>query len=393
MKELVNLFNGFANTKFGIGTGILAFIFGTGFLITNERDFKRTYDTINEAESVVVEAKDVNLLDAQLEGKLIYGVSKTQTDDTLTDELFEVAINAVKLVRNVEYYQWVEKESTETYEDSDGDTHSETTYTYNKEWSDKPVNSNQFNRPQSYTNTVLLEIEDRTVYADLVRWGAYKLPPFLKSKIDGDTSITVELSKEKKAEWENTLRQRYKQSENRDKREYLHVAKANSTVYLGINPDSPEIGDVRITIKHIPPGSDLSIIAQVQGNTFTEYTAKNGNTFFSIKNKIVPMKHMFIDEHISNTAYAWWYRLLGFLCVSFAFRCMFNLLTTLFLKIPVLGNILNVGIKMVCFVLGFVWSSVVIAVAYMFYRPITGAIILVVAVVAFLLLKRKGKTA
>ena len=96
----------------GIGTGITLFIIGTIMLFWNEGSYVKDKTSIKEAQSVVVEVDDVSSLNPDLNGKLIYGVSKVQTDEILNDELFGVSVNAVNIWRLVEYYQLVEEKRT-----------------------------------------------------------------------------------------------------------------------------------------------------------------------------------------------------------------------------------------------------------------------------------------
>ena len=394
MSSISDIWNFVANTKIGKGSGITAFIFGTFFLIITERDYKRTRDVIIEAESIVVKANDVSLQDAELDGKLIYGVSKTRTDDILTDGIFEVKVNAVKLIRSIEYYQWVEIKHTETYENYEGKERTRTVYTYEKQWTDKLIDSEKFKEPK-HRNRMIIEVGSMEKYADLVYWGAYELPLFLKSKVDGATPIMIEVSKGGKAAWENRLKESVLKHNEQDSAsladEYFHLFRAN-TVHLGADPASPRIGDMRATVTYIPPGRDLSVIAQVQENTLTEYVSpKNGKSFHSVQNGVVDIETMFKEEYDTNTATTWAYRLIAFFFVLFGLRCMFNIVTNLFSKIPVLGSIVNVGASLGCFVIGLVWSALIAGIAFLFYRPLTGLIVLLVAAGLIWLLKKKGE--
>ena len=393
MSSIGDIWNFVANTKIGKGSGIAVFIFGTFFLIITERDYKRNRDVILEAESIVVEANDVSLPDAELDGKLIYGVSKIRTDDILADGLFEVKVNAVKLIRSVEYYQWVEVKQTESDKNYEGKERTRTVYTYERQWTDKPVDSEKFEKPQ-YRNRVIIEVRGMEKYADLVYWGAYELPLFLRSNVDGVTPVMIEISRGGKAAWENRLRESALKHNGQDSSsladEYFHLFRAN-TVHLGANPASPRVGDMRATVTYIPPGRDLSVIAQVQGSTLAEYVSpKNGKSFHSVQNGVVSLEAMFKEEYATNTASTWAYRLIGFCFILFGLRCMFNLVTNLFAKIPVLGSIVNVGASSGCLFIGLVWSSIIVGVAFLFYRPLTGLIVLLVAVGLIWLLKKKG---
>ena len=380
-----------ANSKFGIGGGIMAVFTGTLMLISNERDFKMIGDAIREAESVVVELDDANSLDTEMDGKLTYGVSTIQTDEFVVDELFDVSINAIKLTRVVKYYQWVEIEEEESDDES-----SYTTYYYEKQWTDAPVNSSKFNDSRYRSdNWVIMEIDNLTKWADIVNWGAYILPQFIKKEIKGENPVTINLSPQVKEMFEkalvkcasgHTASALIKASDH----EYVHNFKVN-TLHFGTDPSKPAIGDVRVEINHIPPGGDLSVIAQVMGNTFTEYIAKNGRTFFSVYNGNDSMEKMFKREHSNNAWNAWAMRVFLTILVILGMRFTLKPVNMLFSRIPLLGSIVNVGIKIATTMLGLAWSLIVIALAWFFYRPLITLIIFTVVAAIIFLLKKMGE--
>jgi len=51
----------------------------------------------------------------------------------------------------------------------------------------------------------------------------------------------------------------------------------------------------------------------------------------------------------------------------------------------------NMGVGLVCSVIGFVWSLLIISIAWLFYRPIIGISLIVVATAAIWLLWKKSK--
>ena len=374
-------------SKFG---GFSLFIFATVMLFWNEGNYKETRDAIQEAESVAVHVEDVSAASAEWEGQLIHGTAKAQTDEWLYDPLFGVSINAVRLNRNVRYYQWEEEEETEEYTDSDGDTHTTTTYSYYRTWTSKPIDSDRFHRKQGHTNHVLLEIESMETYAEQVLWGAYTLPLFLKSAMDSILTVTtLALPESIASAWKEKLAQSVrKQALREPENDYLT---ANSRrVYMGANPDAPAIGDVYVFFTYVPPGLNLSLIAQVEGNSFIKYAAKNGRTFYSTYNGVSDMSEMFREEFSRNASAAWTLRITLLLCIMVALSGMLQWLVKLSARIPVLGTLVQAGVKMICLLLGLSWTLFVIAIAWLFYRPITSLILLGVILLFILVLRRKG---
>ena len=402
------------NSLKGVVSGFLMFIIGTILLFWNEGNYVKTKNSINEAQSVVVKVDDVSSLNADLNGKLVYGVSKALTNDILTDALFDVSVNAVKLSRKVEYYQWKESSKSETRDKIGGGQETITTYDYKKEWTSSPENSSSFADP-SYqgANKVLTTIEDKTQVANHVSWGAYALPSFIKNAISGNTPVNIQLSEESKAAWRKTLAipevqapaQTASQTAAQDDlfsmgstttttttapvAEYIHVS--GNTVYLGENPSVPAIGDVRVSLSYTPPGGDLSVIAQVQGDTFTQYVAKNGKSFSSVQNGVVSAEQMFESEHSANSMITWILRLVGLFLVMGGLKSMFSILPAIFKVLPFLGNVVGAGVSLVCSVVGFVWAFLIVAISWMFYRPLIGILFLVLAIAGIWFLNKKAK--
>ena len=62
--------------------------------------------------------------------------------------------------------------------------------------------------------------------------------------------------------------------------------------------------------------------------------------------------------------------------------------------VPLLGKIVGVGTGLFCFVFGLAWSLMIIALAWLFYRPLIGIIILAAAggLIALLYSRRSAKT-
>ena len=59
--------------------------------------------------------------------------------------------------------------------------------------------------------------------------------------------------------------------------------------------------------------------------------------------------------------------------------------------LPFLGNIANLGVGLVSWVLGLAWSLVVIAIGWLVYRPVLGVALLVAAAALIWFLGKKSK--
>ena len=391
----------------GIASGFLMFIAGTVLLFWNEGNFVKTKKSLQEAEGVLVEMHDVSTVDPSLDGKLIHATGFAHTDDVLSDGLFGINETAIALSRKVEYYQYTEKSSSQTKDRIGGGQETVTTYTYEKKWVLSPVNSANFKDPDyQSTNFVLTTVEDKTQRAQNVSLGAYKLPAFMISSISGSIPAEVKLSEDELKQWEKVITETEKAmkgvsveslaekvAENATARimndtvKRVHVN--NNVVYFGKSTSVPAIGDVRVMLTKVMP-ADISIIAQVVGNTFEQYTAKNGKTVSGVSMGTVSAEKMFAGKHSSNNMWTWILRLVGIFLVIGGLKSMFSILPTLFKVLPFLGNIVGAGVGLVCTIFGGAWSLLIIGISWLFYRPLVGVPLLLVAIAGIWFLKKKA---
>ena len=412
-----------------IAAGAVLFVIGTVLLFWNEGNYIKTYRAIKEAESAAVPMDNPASVDPTYEGKLVHASALATTQDILRDDLFGVSVNAIKLFRKVEYYQWQENESTAIQDEIGGGQKTTTEYTYQKQWEPKPVASDAFKDPQYRgTNTVLTTVENREQLAETVTFGGYTLPEFIKTSISGEVPVEVQLTDEQIQQWETVLTGPPPVAEQptapipgappldtatidtmswdttsidvtsttptptavAQKKNPHHVHIANNTVYFGASPAAPQVGDVKITLTKVLP-AEISIIAKVNGSTFGRYTAKNGKTFSSFRMGVVSADEIFQGEHSSNTMIMWILRVVGVLVVVMSLKLTFSILPSLFKILPFLGNLVGAGVGLFCILGGVSWSLLVIAVAWLFYRPLIAVVLLVLVGAAIYYLSQASK--
>ena len=376
-----------AGSAKGMIGGLLMFIIGTCLLWWNEGRTVRTAKAIGDAASHVESVADVSKVDASLNGKLIHASAFADTKDTLTDDLFGVREQAIKLDRKVEYYQWVEHSQTKKRDKVGGGEETITTYTYEQEWVKKPVNSSNFKESRyRNANRVLSQVEERNEMAQHVTFGAYTLPESFVASISGSEPVEVRMTEEQRFTWDERLHMLMPKVNT----ETSLVHTSANTVYLGLSPNSPQVGDVRVTFTKVPP-ADISLIAQVDGSTFKAYRAKNGQSFSRVQMGTVSADEMILQARSENNLWAWVLRVIGILLVVGGLKGMFGLLPMLFKVLPFLGSIVDAGVGLVSWILGLAWSLIIIAIAWLVFRPIIGISLLVLAIAGIVFLKRRGK--
>lgn len=414
-----------SNSLKGIGIGFLLLLGGTALLWWNEGRTVQITQMLEEAQTVAVHVEDVSKPDPSLNGKLIHATAFTQTKDSLNDLTFGVGCVAIQLERKVQYYQWVEHSETETKDKTGGSQETVTTYYYKQEWIGNPVNSQEFKDPDYQNkNFVLMDIENKSYMAENVTFGAYKLPKDLIGSISGTVPMELSLSEERLSEWNRDIKKSFESTSASTvnntaavagetstiaegdsvkvetvattetgqivKQDYNYVHVNGNVLYFGKNPNNPQVGDVSVTFTKIMPG-DTSVIAVVSGNNLQSYIAKNGKKLSVLTSGAVSMDEMFETEHLSNSIISWVLRFIGLFLVVSGLKGIFGILVDLLRVLPFLADIVGLGVGLICKVLGLVWSLLVIAAAWLFYRPVTAGILLAVIVVLIAYLVKRGK--
>lgn len=388
-----NWFSRLGNSFKGIGTGILLIVAATVLLWWNEGRTVRTGDAIAEAQMVTEPIPSIDKIDSAFEGKMVYATGRAVTKDELTDPVFGVKVNAIKLRRKVEYYQWVEHSKSEKRTKLGGGEETVTTYSYSAEWVDSPVNSQSFKKREGHENKTRINSENMSWLAPNVTFGAYRFPEFLSRSIGGEKALNLSLSDEQRAELQKAF---FAPNTNLETSQVLGQQGASmihiqgNTLYVGRQPGTPSIGDVRVTFFETP-AAEVSILAKVNGDTFVPFRASNGNTFSRLSMGVQDMNSMFDAAKSSNATMAWILRGLGVVLCIAGFGMIFAPLKVLADVIPLLGSIVGAGTGLVAGLLGSAWSLVIIAIAWIRFRPVLGFCLLGAALTLVILLFIKGR--
>ncbi|MBO4826843.1 MAG: TMEM43 family protein [Prevotella sp.] len=417
------------NSFGGIGTGFLLFLAGTALLWWNEGRAVKTDKMLNEAEGVTVEMEDVSKIDPEFEGKLVHASAFANTTDSLIDPDFNVGAQAIGLERHVEYFQWVEHASSQSKDKLGGKQETVTTYTYTKEWTSRPQSSESFHDPAYQNkNFTMKQSDNLRLKAENVMFGAYKMNDYQIGAISNSQPIELQIDQKQLEEWNrecerifvrnsgkkaigDLVTEKVKQAvatgkltteandtlakdtviadaPNKKDLDYVHLN--GNQIYFGETPASPQVGDVRITFTKTMP-ADVSIIAKVAGQTFAQYKAKNGKTFQALSMGHKTAEEMYESGHASNHMWMWILRILGIMMICGGLRGIFGILETVLKVIPFVANIIGWGVNLVCNVVGVAWSLIIIAIAWIFYRPLLAIALLAIAGFLIWVFAFKGK--
>ena len=408
------------NSIKGIFTGFILIIGATILLWWNEGRAVKTADMLEDAQGACVEMPNPDKKSAEFEGELVCATAMANTDEVLTDKEFGISENAISLSRKVEYFQWVEHSESKSEDKLGGKQETTTTYTYTREWVSSPVNSDEFKDPayqgKNYTWTT---VENQDVWAENVTFGAYVLNESLIHSINSTEALELNIDEQQLQAMDKTIADTYARikglptsntnvaqaqpaqpaqpvaadstaladsvktvipdsisQNNKVDLEYVH--QMGNVLYYGRTANAPEVGDVRITFEKVVPAK-VTVVSQVEGNTFKPYTASNKKKFQTLRMGKKSIDEIFEEENESNSMWTWVLRIVGILLVISGFKGLFGFLETILKVVPFLANIFAFGVGIICTIVGLVYSLIVIALAWIFYRPVLGIIILLIA--------------
>ena len=381
------------NSFRSIGTGFMLFIVATALLWWNEGRAVKTDKMLNEAEGAYVEMENPNKKDASLDGELVCATALATTEDSLSDKQYGLGAKAISLTRKVEYYQYVEEANEKKEDKLGGKEVTTTTYTYSEEWTSQPIESGKFHDPAYQNkNYVLTTVEPEEQWAETVSFGAYTLPESLFHSMSSTEPVDLTaIDSLQLVKWNKDIQQvlaSHLENGKTDSMKLVHID--GNVIYYGFSPSSPNVGDVRVTFEKVMPAK-VTIIAQVDGDTFKAFKAKNGKRFQRLVMGKKTAEEIFESEHAANNMWLWILRIVGTLLVIFGLKGIFGFLETILKVVPFIANIFGWGVGLVCTVVGVVWSLIIIALAWLFYRPLIGIALLAIAGFLIWVFAFKGK--
>jgi|CXWL01.1.fsa_nt_gi hypothetical protein len=355
--------------------GLLFFVVSFPLLFWNEGRAVTTARSLAEGAGAVVSVA-ADRVDPGNEGKLVHVSGAVTTDGPVSDPELGVETTALKLIRQVEMYQWKEHESSETRKKLGGGTETVTTYSYDKAWSSDVIDSSSFQETSGHENPSSMPFESHTEVADPVHLGAFQLSSEQLAELDEtqplkvDQPATVELQDDPRGQ----------------------LRPVDGGYYLGQDPKSPQIGDVRIGFEVVNPAT-VSTVGVQTGDTFAAYQAAAGDTVLLVDEGTHTAAEMFKAAQDANKVLTWVLRAVGWFIMFLGLLMIFKPISVVGDVVPIIGSMLGAGLGAFAFLTSAVLSLVTIAVAWLAYRPLLGISLLALAGGALFLLLRRGAKA
>ena len=335
------------NAIAGVVIGLLLFLAAFPLLWWNEGRAVRDGQPLAEAAEAVIRTAADEIAEEE-EGALVHLSGEATTDEVLTDDSFNVAQQGIILKRVAEMYQWQEEEEerNDTIE-----------YTYSQTWASQVIDHSEFEYPQEYQNPAAMRYEPRQFRADEVSLGAYELPDFLIDQMDNYEDLSPGQAVED--------------------REALEYEISGDYIYVGEDPVDPQIGDIRVSYQIIRPAT-VSVLAQQTGATFEKFQAEAGGTVGRLNIGEISAEGMIEEARTEAVILTWILRGVGFLMMVIGVGLLFKPLLLVAGFIPILGSLLSAGVFVIALAAGLVFTSLTIGLAWLFYRPLLGLVVLIV---------------
>ena len=359
----------------GVLVGLVFVLASTALLWWNEGRSVKTAKGLAEGAQITVEARP-DAIDTALDGKLVHVTGTTSLTDPAKDDQFNLtAPDLVKLHRNVEIFQWVEETKETTKTKVGGSEEKVTEYLYTKKWDSKLHDSSEFRHPQDHENPKPL-LQSAEFQAQKVNLGAFRLPDFLHSQWTSLTPHPLPDLSALPAPWNEI------------------ASVQDQWLVLSKTPQNPALGDARLQFESLKTG-DTSLLARQKADTFEEYITSQGTSIARITSGVQSKEAMFAAAQSENTFIAWLLRLVGFIVMFVGTALVFKPLKVLADVLPLAGRIVGAGTGFIAFLLSFVGSTTIIALSWLWFRPLLGIALLALALGGLFLIKKafKPKTA
>lgn len=362
----------------GVLVGFALFVVGFPVLFWNEGNSVKTAKALDEGEGACVPVESIERVDPEMEGRLVHMTGKATTQDVLADDQFGVSVKAIALNRKTEMYQWVEESHTTEKKKLGGGVEKTTTYTYKREWSDAAIDSSGF-RESGHDNPGFIEFPSEEKRAANVTFGAFRLNESQIGRIGSAQAYAFPTDFVCRVE---------------------RVQRHGATIYVPNKAtrdneknvrdvvSQPRIGDMRVVFKVVYP-HDISLVAKQKGDTFVGYLVKTKKKVDLLSDGVKDAAEMFEAARDANALMTWLVRLGGFLLMFFGLSMVLRPLSVLADVLPILGDIVGIGTGIVAGIVAFACVLVTIAIAWIFYRPVLGIILLAIAGAGLCLLWKK----
>lgn len=381
-------------------------------LACNEKRYLNDHEDLDFWEKNVNETVS-DEINPDLEWKEVHLYWEIISDaEALKDDVFWIITDDLKLKRTVEMYQWFEESKKECHDNYWWSQDCNTTYTYDTEWSENPIDSSNFHTQSWYFNPSTREYESSEREKSPITLGAYTLDSVFTKQLTNYKTINLSeqnitlpenpeiIPNQQSQENETTTVENNNNSYlYGDSQEAATTTISNkrfhingNQIYVWEDPTKPSVGDLRITFSSVKPWT-ISIVWKQMGNELTSYKAPHWKNINLLEYWNVSAEDMFSNEQQATKTRTWILRLLWLILMYAWFSLMFQFIEAIAKVLPFLADIIWVWTGIISLCLTLLVGFLTIGIAWLAVRPVIWICCLVVASVGifFLIKSKKSK--
>ncbi len=357
-----------AQSIIGVLLGIVFVIAAIILLFWNEGRAVQTERSLSEGSHMVVDVAPAPI-DPGNDGKLIHISGDAKAKAPVTDRTFGVSTVALHLVRVADMYQWQEEKHQETRKSIGGSEQTVTTYTYKRIWSDRAIDSQNFRHPEGHANPQK-QYDRLSLTATDATLGDFRLDAALLTLLPARTQLQLD-----------------PQTADALKATNANAQIVDGNIYIGAGPNSPQVGDYRISYVYAALGP-VSAIGRQAGSGITQYQTKAGDRLLMAALGLQPAADMFKQAERENMILTWVLRLVGIMVMWFGAFFVLRPLVVVADIVPLIGSVLGAGAGLVALAFTMLAAGIVIAFAWLWYRPLVALAALAIGVAAGIAIHR-----
>lgn len=336
--------------------GAVGLAAGVFLIIGNEARAVQYSKLLEDSISIVQPVLPDAAVDKSNVGRLVYVTGVMTIHEPLTEVDYGISVLAVKLLRQVQMYQWVETKY-DVYDEDGNSIGFE--YDYHTEWQSNLIDSSSFHTSMGHRNPKEFPIKKQTQINENVKVGNYYLGLDLKKKFKDFISIASD---------ERPERQDIK----------LHAG----MYYHCQNIWNPEVGDIRMQFFYAGQhGQVVTIIAKLdEFFTLVPYLQGGDAEISFLRIGHYTLEEMFALAHLKNKFLTWMLRGAGWLLLYLCCMSLTTLLQIIVSRSHFLQEVLPLSHSSMKMTVSMCLSLFVTALAWVWYRPILGIGLIIITV-------------
>jgi hypothetical protein len=284
-------------------------------------------------------------------GELVHTTGEVESQNIVIDEDFHLRLEALRIKRTVEVYQWKETKSSSS---SNGTSR----YRYKKVWSERLIPSQHF-RDYRYENknVTYLKYPSKFFNAKDIYVGDFYLNKGHIAQLDFYQPVDLK---------------------NVKKLPIMFGKKGNIVgdhIYYGDSANN-QIGDIRVKFEMVKPYS-VTVVGKQNGNRLEPFIASNGEKVEIVEKGLLSSKQLFVKVKKDNEDKAWASRLMYYGVISGGFILLMSPIHWLGSLIPGLSALIDAGIMFIALAIAFPVFSFVMTLAWITHNPVFASYFLV----------------